>query len=197
MHRCPKMLFTTALLVAASISVAQEPYHSPDPDVIARLSYDYSGTFRHGNVRHLCIAVSRDREYRIVRSSDDGRTQRLHGAMPKEEFSQLFKLLGAAELRNLSPNHGGLVRQEAETFVAEILADRSHVDAREHEAWRLQWLNGDGENPFPESVSNVVDWLQQFQPKNGQPFEYADYPDVCPGGGLRFLHPSVAANLHP
>ena len=174
MHRCPKLLIMTALLVAASISVAQEPYHSPDPDVIARLSYNNSRVFRQGNVRHLCIALSREREYRIVRSLDDGRTQRLHGMMPKEEFSQLSKLLGAAEFRNLSGNHGGLVRQEAETFVAEIPIDRSHVDAREHEAWRLQWLNGDGENPFPESVSKVVDWLQQFQPKNGQPFEYAD-----------------------
>src|SRR3954466_9418819 len=68
MHRQPKMLLTTALLVvAASITMAQEPYHSSDPDVMARLSYDSSGVVQQGNVRHICVAVSRDGEYRIVR----------------------------------------------------------------------------------------------------------------------------------
>jgi hypothetical protein len=68
MHRRPKMLLTTALVVAASISVAQERYRSPDPDVMARLSYDNSGVVQQEDVRHVCIAVSRDGEYRIVRS---------------------------------------------------------------------------------------------------------------------------------
>jgi hypothetical protein len=56
-------------------------------------------------------------------------------------------------------------------------------------------LNGDGENPFPASVSSVVDWIKRFEPKGGKMFEYADYPDVCPTGGLRLLQPSVAENL--
>jgi len=68
------MLLTTLLVVAVSILVAQEPCHSLDPDVIARLSYDNSGVVQQGNVRHVCIAVSRDGEYRIVRSTDEGRT---------------------------------------------------------------------------------------------------------------------------
>src|SRR5215469_8627914 len=192
MHHCPKMMLTTALLVvAASVSVAQERYHSPDPDVMARLSYDNSGVFQQENVGHVCIAVSRDGEYRIVRSTDRGQTVRLHGKMPKEEFSQLSKLLAATEFRSLSGYHGGLVRQEAETFGAEIpVSNPSYLDtARQwpEPAWRLQWLNGDGGNPFPASVSSVVDWIKRFQPKDGKPFEYADYPDVCPTGGLRLL----------
>jgi hypothetical protein len=197
-----KMVLTTTLLLAASISIAQEPYRSPDSDLMARLFYDNSGPVQPGNVHHVCIAVSRDGEYRIVRSFDDGHTQRLHGKMPKEEFGQLSKLLRAPEFRNLSGSHAGMVRQEAETFLAEIpLADQSHVDGArewpEHDAWRLQWLNGDGENPFPASVSKLVDWLQGFQPKDGQTFESSEYPDVCPRVGLRFLQPSVAENSHP
>jgi hypothetical protein len=201
MHRCPIMLLALTLLVAASTSVAQEPYHSPDPDVMARLSYDHSGVVQQGNVRHVCIAVSRDGEYRIVRSTDEEQIERIHGKMPKEEFGQLSKLLGASEFRSLSGYHGGLVRQEAETFGVEVpVHNDSQLDTAQQwpgPAWRLQWLNGDGENPFPASVSRLVDWIRRFQPKGGKPFEYADYPDVCPTGGLRFLQPSVAENSHP
>jgi hypothetical protein len=107
---------------------------------------------------------------------DDGQTQRLHGKMPKEEFRQLNKLLEAAEFRSLSGDHGGLIRQESERFVAEIpFGDRWREDGArkwlEHEAWRLQWLNADGESPFPASVSTLVDWLKRFQPKDGKSFE--------------------------
>ncbi|MGC1651064.1 MAG: hypothetical protein WA741_34995 [Candidatus Sulfotelmatobacter sp.] len=107
--------------------------------------------------------------------------------MPKEDLRQLTKLLGAADLRNLSGDGGGLIRQEAEIFRAEIL---------EPEAWHLQWLNADGENRFPASVFKLIDWLQRFQPKDGESFEYTEYPDVCPAGGLRLLQPSVAENSH-
>lgn len=201
MHLYPKTLLTAAILLVASCSIAQERYRSPDPDLMARLSYDDSGVVR---VRHVCVAVSRDGDYRIVRSLDDGQTQRLHGKMPNEEFRQLTKLLGAAEFRNLSGDHGGLIRQDAESFAAEIpsLRDGWHQDEAgnwvEHEAWRLQWLNPDGESPFPAAVSKLVDWLQGFQPRDGKSFEYADYPDVCPArGGLRLLQPGVAENSHP
>jgi hypothetical protein len=202
MHTCSKMLLTTALLmVAASISVAQEQYHSPDPDVMARLSYDNLGVAQQFKVHHVCIAVSRDGEYRIVRSTDEGQTERLHGKMPKDEFNQLSKLLEATDFRSLSGYHGGLVRQEAETFVAEIPvrnpADLNTARQGPEPAWRLQWLNGDGGNSFPASVSSLVDWIKRFQPKDGKTFEYTEYPDVCPTGGLRFLQPSVAGNSHP
>jgi hypothetical protein len=131
----------------------------------------------------------------------NGQTQRLHGKMPKEELGQLSKLLGAADFRSLSGEHGGLIRQKAERFAAEIPSGaRWRADGTrkwlEDEAWRLQWLNADGENPFPASVSKLADWLQHFQPKDGKAFEYTEYPDVCPTGGLRYLQPSVAENSH-
>jgi len=188
MRRCPKILLLLTLIVMASISIAQEPYHAPDPDLMARLSYENSPAVQRGTVRHVCVAVSRDGEYRIVRSLDNGQTERLHGKMAKEDFRQLTKLLGAADFRNLSGHDVGVIRQQAEIFVTEVL---------EPEAWHLQWFNADGENPFPASVSKVVEWLQRFQPKDGKSFEYAEYPDVCPGGGFRLLQPPVARNSHP
>ena len=96
-----------------------------------------------------------------------------------------------------------MIRQEAETFAAEIAVDgRWHDDGHgrkwlEPANWRRQWLNADGETPFPSPVAKVVDWLKRFEPKNPTRFEKIEFPDVCPSGELRFLQPSVAGNLHP
>jgi hypothetical protein len=195
MHVCSRILLAAAFLVAASSAIAQELYHLPDPELMARLSYDNSEPARPGDLHHLCIAVFRNGEYRIVRGWHDRPTQRLRGKMAKEESRQLLALLDSDEFRNLSGSHGGIIRENAEIFAAEIpLRDESRADGIEKwsEAWRLQWLNGDGQNPFPASVSKVVDWLQHFQPKDGKSFDYAEYPDICPAGGLRYLQPSLA-----
>lgn len=204
MHLGAKTLLTAAILLVASIAVAQEPDHSPDPDLMARLLYDDSGVVSHGNVCKVCVAVSRNGDYRIVRWSENSQTQRLYGKMPPKDFRQFSDLIGASEFRSLSGSHGGLIRQEAENFVAEIplgywlhAAVPEAKKAIEKETWRLQWLNGDGENPFPSSVSKVLDWLHHFQPRDGKSFEEVEFPNVCPAGGLRLLQPSVAENSHP
>jgi hypothetical protein len=196
MHPSPKTLLIAAILLVASVSIAQEAKPSADAALMARLSYDNSGFAQPGSVMHVCFAVSKDGDYRIVRSLDDGHTQRLHGNLPKEEFRQLSNLLEGADFRNLSGNGGGLIRQEAETFAAEIAAGgRWHDDGHgtkwlEPESWRLQWLNADGETPFPSPVAKVVDWLKRFEPKNAKRFENTEFPDVCPSGRMSLVQPS-------
>jgi len=203
MHPSPKTLLIAAILLVASVSIAQEATPSADAALMARLSYDDSGFAQPGSVLHVCFAVSKDGDYRIVRTLDYGRTQRLHGNIPKEEFRQLSNLLKAADFRNLSGSGGWLIRQQAETFAAEIAAGgRWHDDGHgtkwlEPEIWRLQWLNADGETPFPSSVAKVVDWLKRFQPKNAKRFENAEFPDVCPSRGLSLVQPSISENLRP
>ena len=202
MHPSPKTLLIAAILLVASVSIAQEATPSADAALMARLSYDNSGFAQPGSVMHVCFGVSKDGDYRIVRSLD-GHTHKLHGNMPKEEFRQLSNLLEAADLRNLSGNGGGLVRQEAEPFAAEIaVGSRWHDDGHgtkwlEPESWRLQWLNADGETPFPSPVAKVVDWLKRFEPKNAKRFENTEFPDVCPRGGLILVQPSISENLRP
>ena len=181
----PKALIAAAVLFLISALIAQEPYHFSDPTVIARLSYDNFGLVGPGKPLHVCLAVSRGRDYWIERRQEN-QTMRLHGSLSKDEFNSLDQLLSAPQFRALGGSHGGLIRQQVESFGAEIPLD--------HTSWRLRWLNGDGENPFPESVSKIVGWLRHFQPTNGQSFEHIDYPDVCPSGGLRQLSPSVADN---
>lgn len=173
-----KFILTAAIVLVSFGSWAQEAYQPPDPDLLARFSYQ--------GVQHICVAVSRGGDYRLVRSLDNGQTLRLHGKIRDEQLQPLRKLISDPHFRSLSGDHAGVIRQESESFGAEIL--------RESGAQRLQWVNADGESPFPGSVSKIVDWLENFQPTGGKPFEFAEYPEVCPSGGLRLLQPSVAEN---
>ena len=184
-----KSLLTTAVLLISVALWAQEAKHAGAPDLLARLSYDNSAIVHGEDVRQVCIAVSRDGDYRITRSLTTGEMQRLEGKVPQEQLQQLKTLLKSPEFKSLSANHGGLIRQDSESFAAEI--------PRKDGAQRLQWLNADGESPFPAPVAKVVDWLKHFDPKNGKAFEYAEYPDVCPSSGFRLLQPSVAENGRP
>jgi len=184
-----KSLLTTAVLLTSVALCAQEANRTDAPDLLARLSYDNSAIVRGEDVRQVCIAVSRDGDYRIMRSLTTGEMQRLEGKVPQEQLQQLKTLLKSPEFKVLSANHGGLIRQDSESFAAEI--------PRKDGAQRLQWLNADGESPFPAPAAKVVDWLKHFEPTNGKAFEYAEYPDVCPSGGLRLIQPSVAENGRP
>lgn len=189
--RCPKPYVAVTAVLLASGLWAQEAKHAT-PQILARISYDNSGVIEEQGIRHICIAVSVNGDYRIVRSMDQGKTQRLEGKIPPEQFQQFRKAIESPELRALSGNHGGLIRQESERFAAELV--RPGPPRLEDKSKRVEWLNADGEDPFPKSVARVVEWLKGFDPKDGKIFTYADYPDVCPSGGLRLLQPAVAEN---
>jgi hypothetical protein len=204
MHPSPKTLLVVAILLVAAVSMAQEAAPSADAALMARLSYDNSGFAQLWSMTQVCFAVSKDGAYRIVRSSRDGHTQRLRGNMPKEEFDQLSNLLGAADFRNLSGNRlPGVIRQEAETFAAEIAVEgRWHDDGHGTkwfgpESWRGQWLNAGGETPFPSPVAKVVDWLKRFEPKNAKRFEKTELPDVCPSAEPWLVQPSISEDVRP
>ncbi|MGA2602097.1 MAG: hypothetical protein ABSH09_34460 [Bryobacteraceae bacterium] len=198
MYRYHRTVITITILLIAIPSFAQQPLRSDQPSVMAKISYD-SGIASQQNVRQICMAVAKDGEYRMVRLLKDGNTEQMQGMIPKEEFRRLAKLLSAPDFRNRPNDHAGLIGEEAQSFAVEIpLGDRWHKDgALEPEAWRSQWLNANGEQPFPASVSKVVDWLQDFQPKDGKTFEYTEFSDVCPAQGFRLLKPSVARNQRP
>lgn len=197
--------YTRILLTVSSVLIAMCVWgqeRSENPDLLARLSYKTSTVVSRDGVRQVCLAVSRDREYRIIRLASDGQTLRMRGKMDKEQYDRLAALLGSEKFRALSGNHGGLIRQDAETFAAEIpFGDRLRADGTrewmEREAWRLQWLNADGANPFPDAVAKIVEWLGRFQPRNGKEFEYAEFPDVCPSVGMQLVQPTIADNQRP
>src|SRR3984885_5487779 len=73
MHLYLKTLLSAVVLFAASCSIAQEWYRTPDPDLRARISYDNSGVVMGPKtVRHVCVAVSADGDYRVESSLNDG-----------------------------------------------------------------------------------------------------------------------------
>jgi hypothetical protein len=123
--------------------------------------------------------------------------------MPKEEFRELTNLLESADFRNQSGNGGGLIRQEAEAFAAEIPSGvRWHNDGHgskwfEPETRYVPWLNADGKSPFPTPIAEIVDCLKPFEPTNAKRFEKAEFPDVCPSLGLSRVQPTIAENLRP
>jgi len=176
MRPCTRWFLTAAVLLVWVGLWAQEVHHSQAPDFLARLSYDSNSAgsvIREGEgLQQICVAVSRDGDYWIVRSLNSGRKQRLHGKIQEQQSEQLKALISDSDFRDLIGSHGGLIRQAAETFAAEI--------PREDGIQHLQWLNGDGESPFPGSVTRVVNWLKHFEPTDAKPLVSTDYSEVCP-----------------
>jgi hypothetical protein len=119
--------------------------------------------------------------------------------MQKDQFQELKSLLSSKEFRSQTGTLGVLIRQDSESFRAEMpiplkkRADGTYI-APIPEPWRLEWLNADDAAPFPDSISKVVNWLQSFEPKDSKEFSYAEFLDVCPSLGFRRVQPTVAAN---
>jgi hypothetical protein len=199
MRLSAKACFMTAVLTASLTLYGQEQQGFSDPNLLAKLSFDSSGVVLSRGIQHICIAVSRDGAYRMMRRpvpgnlrSDPARlTERIQGAMSGEQLQQLKTLLDSSDLRSLSGDHSGIIRQSAQTFAAEIpISDRQVSDG----ALRVQWVNGDGENPFPPPVNKIVGWLNHFEPAKAKPLANLEFQDVCPSVALERLQPSVASN---
>jgi hypothetical protein len=197
--------FLAVFLLVTAIACAQGPNHALDPDLLVRLSYErWPG-------QQICISVSQDGSYHIISPSKATGPVRLKGKMVDDQLLRLKKMLAAPAFRSLSSNHAGMIRNHAENFRAEVSqvelqpafqfeGDKSAVHPRSLPAppRRLHWLNADDERPFPAPIAQLVDWMENFKPKNAKPFDYSEFPeDVCPSVGLSLVQPTVAANGHP
>lgn len=188
---------------------AQELYQLESPDVLARLSY--GSTLVPGqSIRKICISVSQDGTYRMFSWIDDVKgPSGSQGKMSKDQLQELKELVFAPAFRSLSGNHAGMIRDYAENFMAEISPVESPATFQPEGTpsgprpskpvvprW-LQWLNGDGESPFPAPMAKVIDWMKSFEPKNAKPLEHPDRSNVCPSVGFSLIQPSVATNQQP
>src|SRR5438067_418617 len=78
------------LLVAVALWTgavwAQESYHSPDPDLLVRLSYK-SSLMASDSIRQICIEVSQQGDYRILSSmSEANGPSGLEGKMSQDQL---------------------------------------------------------------------------------------------------------------
>jgi hypothetical protein len=205
MRQSTKLLFTAFLLVAA-VTWCQQPYQALGPDLLVRLSYE-----QRWPDQKTCISVSQDGEYRIIAPSyTTAGTVHLKGKLTDDQLLRLKKMLTARELRSMSPNDAGMIRDHAENFRAEIwrvemppafkLLDTptGHPRTPPGPPQRMHWLNADDASPFPAPIAKLIDWMQDFRPKNAERFDDSGFrEDVCPSVGLSLVQPSVATNQRP
>jgi len=114
-----------AFLLASVATWAQEIYRASNPNLLARFSYERS-PFAGSGFQQICMSVFQDGHYRMLSyyrvpsSTGEIGPMRRQGQMTKEQLRQLKNLLTAPAFRSLSGNHGGLIRNYAEDFMAEI-----------------------------------------------------------------------------
>lgn len=200
-----KCILVAAVLTASLALFGQEQQRFSQPDLLAKLSFDNSGTRLSQGIQHICMAVNRDGSYRMIRTPgifrmiprqspdwpDRPGTDRLEGTLSQEQLLQFKTLLGPSDLRPFAGNHSGIILESAQIFMAEIPESDKQVSDR---TLHIQLLNPDGKNPFPPAVSKIVDWLNGFEPKNAKPSADLEFQDVCPSVGFQLLQPSVASN---
>jgi hypothetical protein len=166
------------------------PTSSQSNFVSARLSYSTSAAVGGERARQICLAVTREGGYRFLQLASSGGTAvALQGKLSDDQLQQLKKLLSDSEFRRLKGGHGGVIFQDSESFGAEI--------SREDGAQRLQWLNPDDQQPFPDSATKLIQWMQNFKPADSEPLLRAEFSGVCPTAGFQLVQPTVATNTQP
>lgn len=110
-------------------------------------------------------------------------TELLQGTLSPEELKKLKKLLEDREFLKLTASAPGILRNGAETFVAEV--------PREDGVQRVVISDTDRENPFPRSANRIINWLQRFKAEGAEPLDISAQ-DICPSGELQPIHPATA-----
>ena len=171
------------LLLFASLPLWSQSLYQLEPGIFARLSFNSSPQDEHPT--SICLALSGDGHYRMLRPARFGNTELLEGTMSERQMQRLTALLQNPEFRTIKGNSGGIVRNRWQSFGAEIF--------RNNHRQRVQWLEAEDTGPFPASIDRVIDWLLDFEPVHSKPFSYTEYPEVCPSGRIRPVQPPRAS----
>ena len=181
------MRLSNAVFVAVFVfvSVPLWPQNSSQfaPGILARFSFNSSP--QDELPTSICLSVSLDGHYRMLRPAAFGDSEMLEGMMSERQLQRLFALLNNPEFQTIKGNSGGIIRSRWQSFGAEVF--------RNNHRQRVQWLEAEDTGPFPASIHSVVDWLLDFEPAHTKPFSYTEYPNVCPSGGVRPAQPPIAS----
>jgi hypothetical protein len=156
--RSRAILFSlTLLLLTPVICSAQSKEKNP---ALARITYT-------SKFSRICFAVYQNGEFFRL-SNDGGITlvdpgtldgpRILNGKLSEEQLTRLTAIL--QKIRFRQPPTSGLVLNGADWFAAEIVQD--------HQTKLYKWVNADDQDPFPQSVLDLVTWLQNFKAENAR-----------------------------
>jgi len=173
------ILISAAVLIGARTASAQTEKNGDD-HLIARLSYGNTlMEYSDGAPRRVCFAVYKSGLYRLWRPNTmdlkpgDPDPARIvsQGALTQEEMRQLTTMLRQL---NFKSQGGGIVEQGSESFLAELIQNGRTE--------RLKWVDPDHRRPFPQVISRIVDWMQDFEPRNSRQITLQDLSNVsvCP-----------------
>lgn len=149
------------LLLTFFAAFAQIDRKAP-PQVLARrplARLSYRSTYGIDRSEHtspsICFRVEKNGDYRISRLTERG-MESYEGSLTSDQMSVVNDMLKGLE--RVKQSRGGAVYSGSEGFVAELDVNDEEPPAH------VRWINPDHRNPFPESITRVVDWLQSFTP---------------------------------
>jgi len=160
-------------LVANAVSQNSPSVDKPLPKPIARISYS-SGILESSYLQgppKFCFALFGEGFYRMSRLTPRGTTEKVQGMLSADQLAVFRKILEGVKFQS---GGGGLVQNNAESFIAQI--------TRDDQTRRYFWVDPDQRKPLPASALKVVKWLQNFRPQNE---EIVDVPEgtenpICP-----------------
>ncbi len=203
------MRFSKSCLVFASLLLApilicgQQTRTMEGTSLLVRMSFTSSWVPQgFASSPQICFSVDRDGHYEMRRlamkveadsphaNADDKLlpgtpyTELLEGTLAANELEQLEKFLADPEFRKLAASTPNILRNGAETFVAEV--------PRDGQVQRVVISNADGEKPFPRSANRIVTWLEHFKAEGAKNIEVSA-EDICPRGALQAVNPATAS----
>jgi hypothetical protein len=149
--------------------VNQQRQKAVETKALTRLAYRDNNVVQFGvgvGRGRVCFAFSPEGGFRLWRSATTEHAMVAAGTLQKSEMEQLQELIHKAGPARSS----GIVRGMTRTLMLEVPNGR-HVE-------RHSWVS-DQENPFPDPVTDVVEWLQNFKPEKTKLLR-SRKSDVCP-----------------
>jgi hypothetical protein len=186
-----KRILITSCLIASALAWGQDAQVNESSSAFVRVSFTSFILGDSRSYRKICFSFDRTGHYELERvtmkvstkrsqgspvynSSVSGpsHTELVQGSMFAGDLQKLEKLLADSDFMKVTASTPEMtaLQKGSEDFVAEV--------PRENGVQRVAMRDADGENPFPRSVQEIVNWLQHFKAENAKPLNVLG--GICP-----------------
>lgn len=182
------MLSVVISLLIAGTGSSQLKDRAPETQTVTRIAYrsTYGVDWREeADSPQICFALYRDRYYRLSKMTENG-VQAFQGTLSRDHFTQIAQML-----KNLptQKRDNGIIRSGSESLIVDLTGKSK----------RYTWVDADHQSPFPQSVTNIVGWLQGLRTDTAAPFSLRELSDepICPPASEKPLQPTIAGVVPP